>query len=184
HRALAADPEYIAARLLADAWCAAFVWEKTPGGPPPLTDLLYRRLEGDPRAEAMRPVRELVVRLREQYKFFHWHVAFPDVFRVPDPVDTESVTGWTGGFDVVLGNPPWERIKIQEKEWFAERSPEIAGAPNAAARRKLIAALTDDDPHLLAAFHADKRQAEGESHFVRVSGRYPLCGRGDVNTYT
>ena len=37
----------------------------------------------------------------------------------------------SGGFDVVLGNPPWERIKLQEKEWFSERRPEIANAPNA-----------------------------------------------------
>lgn len=38
----------------------------------------------------------------------------------------------TGGFDVVLGNPPWERINIQEQEFFAAREPEIAEAPNAA----------------------------------------------------
>ncbi|MCL4733112.1 DUF559 domain-containing protein [Patescibacteria group bacterium] len=184
YRALADDPDYIAARLLADAWCAAFVWEKTPAAQMPLTDLFYRRLENDPHSPTMRGLREKVVELRERYQFFHWHVAFPDVFHVPEQVDTESVTGWNGGFDVVLGNPPWERIKIQEKEWFAERSPEIAGALNAAARRKLIAELSDTDPALLAAFSADKRKAEGESHFVRTSERYPLCGRGDVNTYT
>ena len=78
--------------------------------------------------------------LTERYQFFHWHVAFPDVFRVPD--DRKSAaneqTGWDGGFDVVLGNPPWERIKMQEKEWFAERAPEIADASNAATQEKLI----------------------------------------------
>lgn len=193
YRALAADPDYIAARFLADAWCAAFVWRKAEAAtfgddarpvPPPITDLAYRLLHDDPLADRWRDLRPYVAYLRERYQFFHWHVAFPDVFHVPEQVDTESVTGWHGGFDVVLGNPPWERIKIQEKEWFAERSPEIAAAPNAAARHKLIRALKDTDPHLLAAFRADKRNAEGESHFVRVSGRFPLCGRGDVNTYT
>jgi hypothetical protein len=95
------------------------------------------------------------------------------------------VTGWEGGFDVVLGNPPWERIKLQEKEWFAARDTEIATAPNAAARkRRLIEKLPRSNPALYEAFMDDKRQAEGESHFVRNSGRYPLCGRGDVNTYT
>ena len=94
------------------------------------------------------------------------------------------MTGWPGGFDVVLGNPPWERIKLQEKEWFAERSPEIAGAPNAAKRRKLIAALEEEDPDLFEAFLEARRLAEGESHIVRDSGRYPFCGRGDVNTYS
>jgi hypothetical protein len=93
-------------------------------------------------------------------------------------------TGWRGGFDLVLGNPPWERIKIQEKEWFAERHPEIASAPNAAARKRMIDDLKHSDPHLHAAFLADQRKAEGKSHFVRTSGRFPLCGRGDVNTYS
>ncbi|MCL4732923.1 N-6 DNA methylase [Patescibacteria group bacterium] len=195
YRALADDPDYIAARLLADAWCAAFVWDKSGGATfpltfpvtfaaTPMTDRFYRRLERHPHAPEMAETRAVVAALAERYQFFHWHVAFPDVFHVSEQEDTENATGWDGGFDVVLGNPPWERIKIQEKEWFAERSPEIAGAPNAAARRKLIAELSDTDPALLAAFNADKRKAEGESQFVRVSERYPLCGRGDVNTYT
>ena len=44
-----------------------------------------------------------------QHRFFHWHVTFPDVFRVPvdgEQPDNEQ-TGWSGGFDVVLGNPPY-----------------------------------------------------------------------------
>src|SRR5690606_1185604 len=77
-----------------------------------------------------------------------------------------------------------ERIKLQEKEWFAERRPDIANAPNAAARRKMIDALEEEDPALHAAFLEARRQAEGESHLVRSSGRYPLTGRGDVNTYS
>jgi hypothetical protein len=53
--------------------------------------------------------------LDNQYLFFHWHLQFPDVFGVraggaPAAEGGEDdVTGWTGGFDVVLGNPPWER---------------------------------------------------------------------------
>ncbi len=183
---LANDHEYVKARLLADAWCAAFVWEKKQNGlPMPMTDLLYRRMEKDPLAENLQRVREYVVELKERYQFFHWHVAFPDVFTVPDDVKQaeNEQTGWHGGFDCVLGNPPWERIKIQEKEWFAERAPEIAAAPNAAARKAMISALATGDPYLLEAFRADQRAAEGESHFVRNSGRYPLTGRGDVNTY-
>jgi len=48
----------------------------------------------------------------------------------------------------------------------------------------MIAELEQNDPYLLQAFADDKRKAEGESHFVRSSERFPLCGRGDVNTYT
>ena len=82
----------------------------------------------------------------------------------------------------MLGNPPWERVKLQEKEFFAGH-PEIAGARNAAARKRLIAALEAEDPPLYASWLAALRKADGESHLLRTSGRYPLCGRGDVNTY-
>jgi len=158
-------------RLRADAWCAAFVWPKTPDAPDAPTTEVIRRLVQDP-ALASQATRDELARLATAYSFFHWHVAFPEVFG-----------GGAIGFDVVLSNPPWERIKLQEKEFFATRHPEIASAPNAAVRRRLIAALAKDDPAVLADFHAARRQAEGESHFVRDSGRYPLCGRGDVNTY-
>jgi len=84
----------------------------------------------------------------------------------------------------VLGNPPWERIKIQEKEWFATSGSRVANAPTAAARGRLIKRLQESNPSLHTAFMDDLRAAEAESQFIRTSGRYPLCGRGDVNTYT
>ncbi len=108
--------------------------------------------------------------LSTQYRFFHWHLAFPQVFA-------------RGGFNVVLGNPPWERVKLQEQEYFAARNEDIANAPNAAARKRLIAALPEDNPILWKAWCEASRAADGESNFVRKSGRYPLCGRGDMNTY-
>lgn len=110
-------------------------------------------------------------RLADQYQFFHFHLAFPEVFA-------------QGGFDVSLGNPPWERVKLQEKEWFAERRPDIAQAPNAGARKRLIKTLLQQDPGLNAEFLAALRVAEGESHIMRHGGLYPLCGCGDVNLYT
>lgn len=109
-------------------------------------------------------------KLADQYNFFHWHLAFPEVFK-------------REGFDVILGNPPWERVKLQEKEWFAERRPDIADAPNSAARKRLIESLRTDSPRLFAEFQDGLRQADGESHLMRHSGLYPLCGRGDINLY-
>ena len=172
-------------RLWADAWCAAFVWKKTGDFAYPITEDVFRNIEKNPHNIASWMKAE-IIRLRDQYQFFHWHLAFPDVFRVPtkDEEPENEQAGWSGGFDVVLGNPPWERIKIQEKEWFAQRNPDIANAANAAQRRRMIAALQYDDPATYNAFMEDQRQATGESHIVRDSGRYPLCGRGDVNTYT
>jgi len=75
-------------------------------------------------------------------------------------------------------------VKLQEQEFFASRDEAIATAANAAARKKLIASLPDSRPALWAEWNAARRQSEGESHLLRNSGRYPLCGRGDVNTYS
>src|ERR1041384_689159 len=175
---------YLFSRLWADAWCAAFVWNKTTAFDYPITEEEFRKIERNPHGVS-RWMRDEIKRLARQYQFFHWYLAFPDVFHVVkkggEPQNKQA--GWNGGFDVVLGNPPWERIKLQEKEWFATRRPDIANAPNQAARRKMIDSLAEDDPPLLAAFLDDRRKAEGESHLVRNGGRYPLCGRGDINTY-
>jgi hypothetical protein len=176
---------YESGRLWADAWCAAFVWKKTSDFAYPITEEIFRNIEKNPYS-IVPWMKAEIIRLREQYQFFHWHLAFPDVFRVQskDEEPENKQTGWSGGFDVVLGNPPWERIKIQEKEWFATRRPDIANAVNAAQRRRMIAALQYEDPALYSAFMEDQRQATGESHLVRDTGRYPFCGRGDVNTYS
>ena len=131
---------------------------------------------------------DLVADLTRQYRFFHWHVEFPHIFRVGNGArDIDPATGWAGGFSCVIGNPPWERVKLQEQEFFAVPQPEIANAPNAAARKKLIAALADSDSAadraLYEEFQAELRKAAGWSHLLRESGRYPLTGRGDINTY-
>ena len=179
-RRLVVSGEYRHRQSVADAWCAAFVQPKGVGagtGPDPdpalcITTDTLRGLEADPDALAPAQRRE-VERFAREYQFFHWHLAFPEVFE----------GGGGGGFDCVLGNPPWERVKLQEKEWFAERSPAIADAPNAAARKRMIRALADEDPEFYQTFVDALRQSEGWSHLMRNSGRYPLCARGDINSY-
>src|SRR5690606_32553717 len=78
---------------------------------------------------------------------------------------------------------PWERVKLQEQEFFAERDTEIATAPTAASRKKLIAKLEERNPQLFAEFLVARRGAEGVSFFLRESGAYALTGVGDINTY-
>jgi hypothetical protein len=158
-------------KLVADTWCAAFVWPKQEG---PLQDaaptndvwLQIRDRQGHPNPLTVKTTGELA----EQYRFFHWQLAFPQVFG-------------RGGFDLVLSNPPWEHVELKEKEWFAERRPEIAGARNGSQRKKMIEELRDSVPSLYAAFAAALREHAGSGHFLGDSGRFPLCGRGRVNLY-
>ena len=110
--------------------------------------------------------------------FLHWEAAFPGVWRGWQNVHPE------GGFDAIVGNPPWDRIKLQEVEWFATRAPEIALASTAAARRAAIGALRDKEPTLAADYDAAKERADSLGQLVRASGHYPLLGGGDINLYS
>jgi N-6 DNA Methylase len=186
---LAESPELRVQKLLADAWCAAFVQPKTAfTRSTAITQVILERFGADVDALDLAAAEELVDNLARQYRFFHWHVEFPHIFRVGnDATDINPATGWAGGFSCVIGNPPWERVKLQEQEFFAARQPEIANAANAAARKKMIAALADSDSpadrRLSDEFEAELRKAAGWSQLLRESGRYPLTGHGDINTY-
>ena len=171
-KALLASEAYEHEKLVADAWCAAFLWPKN--GPDSIA-------EAAPTTAAWLALRDQEVcppqvlvdttrRISKDYGFFHWELAFPQVFA-------------RGGFDIVLGNPPWEHIELKEQEFFAKRDPSIANAQNAAIRKDMIAALPASDPNLWAEWRLAKRAARGEAHFARASGRFPLCSRGRINTY-
>ncbi len=182
---LVSSADYLSGRFWADTWCAAFVWKKTKEFDYAITEDVFRRIERNPH-DCAPWMRAEIQRLAQQYQLLHWHLAFPQVFCVAaNRVHAENKqAGWSGGFDVVLGNPPWERVKLQEQEFFAVRNEDIARAANAAARKRLIAALPTTDPMLWSEWSEASREAAGQSQFVRRSGRYPLCGKGDVNTYT
>ena len=170
--ALLASQAYEHEKLVADAWCAAFLWPKHEPGlvaEAAPTTATWRALR-DEDAPPSPVLVDTTRRIAEDHGFFHWELAFPQVLA-------------RGGFDVVLGNPPWERVKLLEQEFFARRDPSIAKTRNAAERKKLIAALPITNPVLWKEWADATRIAQGQSHFVRQSGRYPLCGKGDVNTY-
>lgn len=167
-----ASPDVGKARMLADAWCAAFVWPHGQEDMPPLNDFVFRMLsQPNVTVDPSQTLFQEIARIARRYRFFHWHLSFPDVF------------GDSSGFDCVLGNPPWEHTELKEKEFFASRNDDIVNAGTGAARKKLIAALEHTDPTLYAEYLAALRFAEGISHFIGNSGKYPLCGRGRINTY-
>ena len=182
---LTASAERRVQKLLADAWCAAFVQPKTDiTRSTAITHQVIENFASDDSSLNLAAAEQQVADLTRQYRFFHWHVEFPHIFRVGNGApDLDPKTGWSGGFSCVIGNPPWERVKLQEQEFFAAKNPTIANAANAAARKKLIGALSDTDPTLYQEFQSQLRMASGWSFILRDSGRYPLTGRGDINTY-
>lgn len=176
---------------LADTYVAAFLAPKLAGvgDTVPLSGYLWGVLSGQaPKAE----VEDVAQSLCRQHSVFHWWLAFPQVAA-------------KGGFSVMLGNPPWERIKLQEEEFFATRSPLVAMAKNKAERAQRIVWLREGvllhrvnpdleraeglsppnraEMALHAGFIAARRGAEAASLYAHDSRRFPLTGVGDVNTY-
>lgn len=159
----------------------------------PTTATLYLTLLGSELPPAQQTALTVAQAACEQARVLHWPLAFPQVFA-------------QGGFDCVLGNPPWERIKLQEEEFFATRHHGVAEARNKAERAQRIQwlsegmlarhlhpelaheALEDEtEKRLYQEFITARRTAEAASLFAHVKGedggRYPLTGVGDVNTY-
>lgn len=138
----------------------------------PTTEAMWSAVKGTITSNS---IRNASVKVAEKISALHWPLAFPAVMAKK-------------GFDAVVGNPPWERIKLQEQEFFASRDPDIAKAINKSLRGKLIMDLLAAKPgsaehNLFSEFEEAKRIAEASSLFVRNSGRFLLSGVGDVNTY-
>lgn len=177
---------YLNARFLADLWCSAFVWRKadTEDGSPPYipTEKTFRDIQKNPHS-APQTIRQETMRLQAQYQFFHWHLAFPTVFSLPakdEKPDNEQM-GWTGGFDCVLGNPPWEKIHFRTEEHFANIAPEIAEARTKDQRSQLIKALSNE---AASDFTTAKELHDRVSSFLRSSTLYRLTGISRINLYS
>ena len=159
---------YMTMRIAADLWTYAFFALLQSGKAVPTTADVRRAVSQPNAVHGL--LTGAALAKSTTHPFFHWPLEFPEVFEA-------------GGFDVVLGNPPWERIKLQEQEFFSARDREIAEAPNKATRTRLIKQLAGTNPTLLGEFHEAQHDAEAQSQFVRTGGRFPLGGRGNVNTY-
>ncbi len=178
------SPERLRAKWIADAWCTAFVAARPAGAPPITTGLLQRwQAKSWDGVDDLDEFAGVVADATARHRFFHWHVEFPDIFVAAANDDAAAPAGWTGGFSCVIGNPPWEHVELKEQEFFAARDPDIATAPSGAARKRLIKALASDQPALFRLFEEKKRQFDAERGFLGASGRFPLCGRGRINTY-
>jgi type I restriction-modification system DNA methylase subunit len=109
--------------------------------------------------------------LSQGLRFFHWFLEFPDVFA-------------QGGFDVVLGNPPWEVLELDEKEFFKSKAPEIAKEQNSSKRKKLIEKLKDANQELYSQYIEASSFYDGVRQFLRESQRFELTARGRPNMYS
>ncbi|GFG53373.1 restriction endonuclease [Mycolicibacterium agri] len=184
-RRLQTDPDLVAAKRVADAWCAAFVQPKTGAATSGqgITHATVTALAEHPETVPGTVVAQ-IDQLARQYRFFHWHLEFPGIFTVGGDGSADPQTGWTGGFSCVVGNPPWEALQIEDKQFFGNIGrTDIEGASNATVRKKMIDALADTEPELFALYQCARRLSDATTHLVRC-GRFPLTAQGKINTYS
>ncbi|MFB8216275.1 Eco57I restriction-modification methylase domain-containing protein [Streptomyces anulatus] len=185
YRAYTESTAYVHDLHAADAWCAAFVWPKYAGAPEAPTDQVFRALRSRDQSAVPDATHQEILELRDRYRFFHWHLEFPEVFAVPESgAGVQPGTGWAGGFDAVVGNPPWDQVQVDAREFFASKREDIAEAANMTARNKKIDLLATEDPELFASFKEEQRKNDGFKHFAHTSGRFPLTAFGRLNTYS
>lgn len=176
--------------VAADIWTGAFLVSKTEVDAVPTTLILDDFLNGLCAADNV--AIQAAQQACRQADVFHWHLAFPEVFR-------------NGGFDCVLGNPPWDKVQLKEEEWFAERNEIVAKAVGA-TRKKYIKLLSvgglqnhiapvnvdelkpsQEEISLYAQYEAELHTSLAINAFYHTSGekggRYPLSGMGGVNMY-
>jgi hypothetical protein len=161
------DPGWRLQKEACDLWTATFFQRLTDEKSIITSGALAERMAGRP---ILPQLLALAVALSHKYRFFHWPLEFPEVFA-------------GGGFDVILSNPPWEHVELKEQEFFAARDASIADAPNKAVRTRMIKALSEGNPVLREEYVDALRGFDGSRLFLATSGRYPLCGRGRINTY-
>ncbi len=163
-----------------DLYVSAFLLPKTKGGPHASQDGLPRRgAETLPTSgtvwewlRSVQPFGPLLAQAMDvsrDARAFHWPLEFPGIMQ-------------RGGFDVVLGNPPWEVIQVSDEEYFSTRAPEIAKMKSA-ARKRAISEMEIHSQTEFSLYQQAKRTADAQNEFARMSGRFDLSAQGKINTY-
>ena len=147
-------------------------------GVPRQAQSLHRTRSGDERDSGFSQIWSDARSIADRERFLHWQVAFPGVWH-----------GWQdasprGGFDAVIGNPPWDNIEQPEVEWFARRDDQIARASTGAMRKALIKRRQDSGDELALQYEQVKRHAGELRQVARTSGQYPLLSGGRINLYS
>ena len=108
----------------------------------------------------------------ERFSFFHWPLEFPNVFHRDRP-----------GFDVVVGNPPWNKVKFETPSFLAIHDPGIRGLRSGLERDERAERLFKKRPELRQEMEDAKRRAEEERNFFKPENGYTIQGRGDADLY-
>ena len=170
------DPKRLALKTACDMYVAAFLLPKTGDDPDPrhfdrlslpTTEAIWRTVRG---GDVQSSVHAVCMEAAEANRVFHWPLEFPAVMA-------------RGGFDAVIGNPPWEVSQLSDVEFFSSRDPHVATLQGN-DRKTTIKRLREDNPRLWEEFNLASRAVEAANTFFRSCGRFPLTASGKINTYS
>jgi hypothetical protein len=112
-------------------------------------------------------------RIAAEQDFFHWPLEFPEVFAVG-----------RRGFDVVLANPPWDKLKVERHDFFQRFIPSLKRIESAEERERRIAQLEASEPEVAKRYELEIKQVEGlKPYFSSGAGNYRLHGGGDPDLF-
>ena len=134
--------------------------------------------ETEPISPAFRELWGSARAVADREDFLHWEAAFPGVW-----------LGWQnvhpqGGFDAIIGNPPWDQIEQPEVEWFALRDVDVLAAQTGADRKEIINQRVNQGDQLALEYQTVRGRAAAMRAFVRSSGDYRLLSTGRINLYS
>lgn len=133
-----------------------------------------KREEGQCFAAILREANQLI----SEENFLNWQVTFPGIW---EDWENEHLVG---GFDGVIGNPPWDKMRFEEIPWFEQRVPEISKLGSGAERKEAIIKLTESEPELHRQFEQARDRSTLATNVARKSKDYPLLSGGDTNIYS
>jgi hypothetical protein len=175
---LQSSSDYQIECLARDIWAAAFFWDllEHPETYPTTKTIQEIRRSSDPatftgKRKELEEIASITNSIAERESFFHWDIEFPLVWHGEDP-----------GFDVILGNPPWEEVREDATEFFAVSHPSIANASRR-DRPEMIEELAETDPELHAAWRDEQFKIRKRKHFFNNSPTTQKGSIGKTNTY-
>ncbi|HDZ16779.1 MAG TPA: hypothetical protein ENH75_00720, partial [archaeon] len=167
------NENYLQALNEADIWTSTFFWPfegESLGEIPRYTTIeqLREKIKDPELKNLMKKIKSIA----KQNQFFHWYIEFPEIF---------STT--RKGFDCLIGNPPWERIKITDKEFFDGIVPAIVEAKSSSERYNLMKKEFRKNPYMFEEYKTAKIQSQKKTHFIKNSNFYNYSAVGDINTF-
>lgn len=167
------NKDYLKNKTACDLYTAAFFAQKDieDTSKIPLSSDIFDVQSDLPESLGREGVRNFAEKLSREYKFFHWKIEFPEIYK------REL------GFDCILGNPPWDVSQLKDDEFFIAHGSPI-GQLKGSKRKAAIKELEKTDPNLYSKYIQAKRKPEAQNLFCLNSSRYPLTAHGKVNLYS